>query len=182
MNKNEWEKQDKTPGTKVYACGIGGFPTEYQIESVIACGATLKKELQDGRIEETFCKYQQIMTPESYEAWKDRQRKEGRFFERTCKICGKHFETMSRTSTTCSEECANENKRQAARRNPKKGKSIYLDGSPRAGTWKRTCIVCGKPFIANEPRTQICSDTCRKARRKEQYKERRDTHPKGAKP
>ncbi len=179
MNSEEWAKQDKTPGTVVYALGIGGVPTDYQIESTIACGATLKKELADGRMEETFCKYQQIMTQEQYDAWKDRQRKAGRLFEKTCKICGKHFETMSRTATTCSEKCATESKHRAAR-NAKRGKPIHLEGSVRIGTWQRSCIVCGKTFTTDKPRARICSEACRKARRKEQNRLWHEKHPKGA--
>ena len=176
MNKEEWAMQDKSPGAKVYVIGSGGVPVEYQIESTIACGATVYRKFTEEATDRKFQPFQALISQAAYEAWKDKRRKAGLLFDKTCVVCGKHFETLIRTATTCSIECAYKKRTEEQKGSRKKGKTIHLEGSMRHGHWKRTCIVCGKEFIAKNASTKICSDECRKFRTRERNRKWKQDH------
>jgi len=67
-------------------------------------------------------------------------------YNRTCRICGKEFETNINNKITCSPECSQENQRRLHRKK-------YLRNNPEKGTGSRTqslCFSCkrawAKPF------------------------------------
>lgn len=174
MNKEEWAKQDKSPGAKVYIIGNGGIPAEYHIESVITCGATVYRKLAPDGTDRRFQPFQALMSEAAYEAWKDKRRKAGLLFDKTCEVCGKHFETLSRTATVCSRECAYARRSVRAKGKPVvKGKPIRLEGERRIGHWTRVCITCGKEFVTDKASVKFCSDECRKEKKRERDRKRK---------
>lgn len=181
MNREEWNAQDKTPGTKIYHYNDNYQKWEiWTIESTIPIGATVCKEGAEEKIDRSFFPYQMIATKKHYDAWVDKRRKAGITAMKKCLVCGKTFEAMYPEEETCSERCKYKlrairtNETKCKRNSKKKGKSIVLEGSVRRKQWERICVVCGKTFYAHHPTALTCSDTCREKRKYQQCKAHRE--------
>jgi len=75
-----------------------------------------------------------------------------RSYERTCRQCGREFETTTASKLVCSPECL------VARR-ANRYRSTYVP-RPRV---ERSCICdqCEAEFMAMNPKSQFCSKKCR---------------------
>ena len=73
-------------------------------------------------------------------------------YQKTCRVCGKEFETPYRTKTLCSPECkrASQKKYSFERRG-----GVVWAGIPRE------CEFCGKEFVPSGKYQKYCSPKCR---------------------
>ena len=76
-----------------------------------------------------------------------------------CRICGMEFESSHRQARLCSEECRKENKKIVARKQTAK-KTAERREKNSALMEQKTCVVCGKKFLANNWIQKVCSKEC----------------------
>ena len=87
-----------------------------------------------------------------------------------CVICGKPFlKSTRKRATTCSENCAMENRRNSARER-------YWENLQKTPGRTANCVICGKEFYTRRSDQITCSGECGEKRRhwrKEQYEMRK---------
>ena len=81
-------------------------------------------------------------------------------FVRTCRICGKEFESQQPQAIYCSDECREE----AARRRMKSQRS-------EKKLKEKICPICGKKFMTPANNRKYCSDECSKEANRRNMKE-----------
>lgn len=149
MLKEEWERLDKSPGTKLYAPNEAAEPTAYrerEIVSVISCGATMTRTMKaaNGSGEEVrdtrFFHFSQLMTKAMFDKW----HKEN--YE-ACPYCGKEHTKgkLPRISPYDSWGCLEADKSAECR----------VKWFPQA---YGKCIDCGKVFRKGNTRTRRCRE------------------------
>lgn len=83
-----------------------------------------------------------------------------------CPVCGKEFEMLNSRQMYCSKQCRSKRNNayaNAQRAKQRKDAGVYnIKEVSRANPIKRTCIICGKEFLAGSKSAKYCSETCHK--------------------
>lgn len=76
-----------------------------------------------------------------------------------CRICGREFESSHKHAQLCSEECRKENKKILARKQTAQ-KTAERRERNSSMMEQKTCVVCGRKFLANNWIQKTCSKEC----------------------